>query len=150
MFGPDGAIRTAWQRLVGIFGDGKDAMGKKFLTWADTLKAFMGFGPDGSFQKMWKGIKGFFGIGGKIATSPGFLLTAEEMVEMVGLYLHAFRRIDDHLQSLALQAWFLLLPQLEDLPVSSIRRPASFYRPLRFALHLVDRRRRCADATALV
>ena len=82
MFGPDGAIRTAWQRLVGIFGDGKDAMGKKFLTWADTLKDFMGFGPDGSFQKMWKGIKGFFGIGGKIATSPGFLLTAEEMVDL--------------------------------------------------------------------
>ena len=80
-FGPDGAFQKMWKGITTFFGaEGKVA--KVVTDVVDKFKDFTGFGPDGSFQKMWKGITGFFGMGGKIATSPGFLLTAEEMVDL--------------------------------------------------------------------
>ena len=80
-FGPDGAFRRMWNGITTFFGpEGK--VGKLVTEIIDKFPEFKGFGPDGSFQKMWKGITGFFGMGGKIATSPGFLLTAEEMVDL--------------------------------------------------------------------
>ena len=88
MFGVDGPLRKLWASIKTIFGDGKDNLVKKLLTFVDGLKEVKMFGPDGTFQKMWKSIKGFFGIGGKLATSAGFLLTAEEMVDLKHIGLH--------------------------------------------------------------
>ena len=80
-FGPDGAFQKMWKGITTFFGaEGKVA--KVVTDVVDKFKDFTGFGPDGAFQKMWKGITGFFGMGGKIHTSPGFLLTAEEMVDL--------------------------------------------------------------------
>ena len=74
-------IVLIWNELTRIFGV-EGNIGKLFTNVVDKFKDFTGFGPEGAFQKMWKGITGFFGVGGKIATSPGFLLTAEEMVDL--------------------------------------------------------------------
>ena len=80
-FGPDGIFRRMIKGIKTFFGPtGKMAL--MFTDVVDTLKDFTGFGPDGAFQKMIKGIKGFFGIGGKIASSPGFLATAEDLVDL--------------------------------------------------------------------
>ena len=46
------------------------------------------FGAGGPFHKLWTAIKGFFGLGGKLATSAGFLLTAEELVDLKFAGLH--------------------------------------------------------------
>lgn len=80
-FGPDGVFRRMIKGIKGFFGPtGKMAL--MFTDIVDKLKDFTGFGPDGAFQKMIKGIKGFFGIGGSIAKSPGFLATAEDLVDL--------------------------------------------------------------------
>ena len=80
-FGPDGAFRKMWKGITTFFGaEGKVA--KVVTDVVDKFKDFTGFGPDGSLQKMWKGITGFFGVGGKVATSPGFLMSAEDLVDL--------------------------------------------------------------------
>ena len=65
MFGPDGALRRAWKGITTIFGDLKDGMIKKLLTFVDGIQesGTKMFGPDGPFQKSWSGIKSIFGAG---------------------------------------------------------------------------------------
>jgi len=80
-FGPEGIFRRMIKGIKTFFGPtGKMAL--MFTDVVDTLKDFTGFGPEGAFQKMVKGIKNFFGIGGTIAKSPGFLATAEDLVDL--------------------------------------------------------------------
>ena len=75
------SLVKVWNGIKTIFGaEGK--IGKFLIDVVDKIKLFTGFGPEGPFTKMWTSIKNFFGLGGKLAKSPGFLLTAEEMVDL--------------------------------------------------------------------
>tara|TARA_Y100000593_G_scaffold56672_1_gene105677 strand:+ start:1388 stop:3625 length:2238 start_codon:yes stop_codon:yes gene_type:complete len=75
------SLVKVWNGIKTIFGaEGK--IGKFLIDVVDKIKLFTGFGPEGPFTKMWTSIKNFFGLGGKLAKSPGFLLTAEEMIDL--------------------------------------------------------------------
>ena len=80
MFGEGGALRKLWSGIKAVFGLGGTIAGLvgKVATWATAGL----FGEAGPLTKLWTNIKTFFGFGGQLSKSPGFLRTAEEMVDL--------------------------------------------------------------------
>ena len=79
IFGEGGALRKLWAGIKTVFGAG----GKFFVLMGKVAGwATAGlFGEAGPLTKLWTNIKTFFGFGGQLSKSPGFLRTAEELVD---------------------------------------------------------------------
>ena len=80
MFGDEGVLAKLWKGIKSVFGPGS-----KIGTLVGTVKNWAAaglFGETGVLTKLWTNLKAFFGIGGKLSQSPGFLRSAEEMVDL--------------------------------------------------------------------
>ena len=80
MFGDEGVLAKLWRGIKSVFGPGS-----KIGTLVGTVKNWAAaglFGEAGMLTKLWTNLKAFFGIGGKLSQSPGFLRSAEEMVDL--------------------------------------------------------------------
>ena len=80
MFGEEGLLTKLWRGIKSVFGPGS-----KIGTLVGTVKNWAAaglFGETGTLTKLWTNLKSFFGIGGQLSKSPGFLRTAEELVDL--------------------------------------------------------------------
>ncbi len=80
-----GALGLLWKAIKLLFGS-ESMIGKMAISVGKWASAGL-FGETGVLTKLWTNLKAFFGIGGKLSQTPGFLRTAEQMVDAKGIGL---------------------------------------------------------------